>query len=106
MPILISNIGAKTWKKEKAKKPFLFSKKFQKPLDRFISIVYNKDSSKRNTKKRRIITMTNEMLAKELGLTVAELEEIMEEALAEEMLEEMAEEAATIFAMEKGIALW
>lgn len=46
--------------------------------------------------------MTNEMLAKELGLTVEELEEIMEEAL----LEEMAEEAAILSAMEHGIALW
>lgn len=50
--------------------------------------------------------MTNEMLAKELGLTVEELEEIMEEALAEEMLEEMAAEAATLSAMENGIALF
>ena len=46
--------------------------------------------------------MTNEMLAKELGLTVEELEDIMEEALAEEM----AAEAATLSAMENGIALW
>ena len=50
--------------------------------------------------------MTNEMLAKELGLTVEELEDIMEEALAEEMLEEMAAEAATLSAMENGIAFW
>lgn len=50
--------------------------------------------------------MTTEMLAKELGLTVEELEEIMEEALAEEMLEEMAAEAAIISAMERGIALF
>lgn len=50
--------------------------------------------------------MTNEMLAKELDLTVEELEDIMEEALAEEMLEEMAAEAATLSAMENGIALW
>jgi hypothetical protein len=50
--------------------------------------------------------MTNEMLAKELGLTVEELEDIMEETLAEEMLEEMAEEATILSAMENGIALW
>jgi hypothetical protein len=46
------------------------------------------------------------MLAKELGLTVEELEDIMEEALAEEMLEEMAAEAAIVSAMERGIALF
>lgn len=46
--------------------------------------------------------MTNEMLAKEMGLTVEELEEMMEEAL----LEEMAEEHAIRSAMENGIALW
>lgn len=50
--------------------------------------------------------MTNEMLAKELGLMVEELEDIMEEALAEELLEEMAAEAATLSAMEHGIALF
>lgn len=42
------------------------------------------------------------MLAKEMGLTVEELEEMMEEAL----LEEMAEEHAICSAMENGIALW
>ena len=84
----------------------IFLKKSHFMLDRLHNIVYNKDSSKRNIKKRRITTMTNEMLAKELGLMVEELEDIMEEALAEELLEEMAAEAATLSAMEHGIALF
>ena len=69
-------------------------------------MLYNKDSSREEHKEKEDHTMTNEMLAKELGLTVEELEDIMEEALAEEMLEEMAAEAATLSAMENGIAFW
>ncbi len=46
--------------------------------------------------------MTNEMLAKELELTVEELEELFDDAL----LDEMAEEHAICSAMEHGIALW
>ena len=42
MLIPILNTGVKAWKKGRAKSPFLFSKKFQKPLDKFISMLYNK----------------------------------------------------------------